>query len=328
MVEFLFGRMFFLDLLLMGFVATGRFPKRNRFPLRVAAVILLEMGFSYLWSQLISDFGNGQMAPMLISYFVSFAAVMAGIAFCVKLEKWKLLYMGTTIWFLQRVGDCLDSVLLSGSVSGEMTLVNFLRHMGLIALCALVAWLVFLRKLDYHTLDRVNLARVGPILVAMLLMCLVLHSYAAMSEEDTTAYYWADFLCNLVGLLYQWSIYQLSGMEREKDGVQQLLRQSEEQYEVARCNAEQINIKCHDLRHLVQAFRQEQRIDSEALREIEEAIDAYGTSVHTGNAALDVVLSEKSTQCSHKGIDFTCMAEGEGLSYIKPMDLYVLFGRL
>ena len=79
-------------------------------------------------------------------------------------------------------------------------------------------------------------------------------------------------------------------------------------------------------RHQIRHFRQEGRIDEHALNDMEQVIEAYDTTVRTGNPALDVILTEKSVSCRSKGIGFTCMAEGSGLAYMEPADLYALFG--
>ena len=87
-----------------------------------------------------------------------------------------------------------------------------------------------------------------------------------------------------------------------------------------------MNIKCHDLRHQIRQFRQAGQLDEAAVREMEAAIDDYDAKVETGNTALDVILTEKRSLCAEKGIGFTCMADGRGLAWVEPADLYALFG--
>ena len=51
-------------------------------------------------------------------------------------------------------------------------------------------------------------------------------------------------LLDLLGLLYQKSLYQFAGLERENESIQMLLAQGDKQYQTARENMEQVNIKC------------------------------------------------------------------------------------
>ena len=79
-----------------------------------------------------------------------------------------------------------------------------------------------------------------------------------------------------------------------------MLTQSSKQYQIAKQNMEQVNIKCHDLRHQIRLFRGAGRIDESVLKEMEQAVDAYDTTVKTGNPALDVLLTEKNQICRSK----------------------------
>lgn len=50
------------------------------------------------------------------------------------------------------------------------------------------------------------------------------------------------------------------------------------------------------------------------------------TLVHTGNDALDAILSEKGLACEQGGIAFRCMADGAAVGFMAPTDIYSLFG--
>lgn len=52
----------------------------------------------------------------------------------------------------------------------------------------------------------------------------------------------------------------------------------------------------------------------------------YDTSINTGNRALDTVLIEKGMYCKNHGIQWTCMADGSGLNFMKVEDLYAILG--
>ena len=55
-------------------------------------------------------------------------------------------------------------------------------------------------------------------------------------------------------------------------------------------------------------------------------VSIYDSSVRTGNETLDVLLANKSLQCEQRGIRFDRMIDGELLDFMKPADIYSLFG--
>ena len=72
----------------------------------------------------------------------------------------------------------------------------------------------------------------------------------------------------------------------------------------------------------------EGNVDHSEIEKINEAISIYDTLVHTGNEALDILLTEKGLVCKNKGITLTCMADCRDLAFIRDSDLYALFGNL
>lgn len=249
--------------------------------------------------------------------------VLAVLAFGIQMKIWSCAYVGAMMWFVQQAGNSLDFMLEAGF---GMSWAGFVFHIAVMACMALLVYGWFMHRMDVQILARMRLQEVVPLCLLMCLVCLELNTYASGSGLTNRAYYLAVLLLDLMGLLYQKSLYQFAGLERENESVQMLLAQGDKQYQAAKENMEQVNIKCHDLRHQIRHFRQEGRIDEHALNDMEQVIEAYDTTVRTGNPALDVILTEKSLSCRSKGIGFTCMAEGSGLAYMDPADLYALFG--
>lgn len=108
--------------------------------------------------------------------------------------------------------------------------------------------------------------------------------------------------------------------------VDALLAESQKQYNALKESMEIINLKCHDLRHQLRTLKQ--GVDQAYLDELSSAIEIYDSSIHTGNDVLDVVLTDKSLRCSANQIQFTCIAEGELLSFMAENDINSLFGNI
>ena len=87
-----------------------------------------------------------------------------------------------------------------------------------------------------------------------------------------------------------------------------------------------INMKCHDLKHILD--RIEDKLTGEEAASLREAIQFYDANIKTGNEVLDVVLCEKAMTCQKSGISFSCMADGEKLDFLTPVQTYTLFGNI
>ena len=323
MLSVIFRSLFLLDLALVGLAAVWALPKRKHLARRVALSTAAGALFACLWMAVFRGVDGTTFLLQLANYLTAFAFVLGCFQFCVQLKGWDLLFIGASMWSVQHIAALLERLL---ALHHGQTLSSLLGHLLLLLAVTFVVWLLFYRALDVHVLWRLKLNAVVPVLFIMLAACLFLDSYALTVGDTSTSLSLLDLLCTTVGLLYQGSLYRFCGSEREREGIDALLYQSKRQYETMKENIERVNIKCHDLRHQLQAFRQDGRVADAVLRDMEKAVDTYDTAVQTGNPALDVILTEKSTLCTSKGIGLTCMAEGAGLAYMEPGDLYALLG--
>lgn len=102
-------------------------------------------------------------------------------------------------------------------------------------------------------------------------------------------------------------------------------------YEVLEKSMEVVNIKYHDLKHQIALLKDGLSNKDEALdylNKMEEDIKMYEAQNKTGNKVLDTILTGKSIYCQNHWIEMTCVADGEALSFMEPMDLSSLFGNL
>ncbi len=125
--------------------------------------------------------------------------------------------------------------------------------------------------------------------------------------------------CCLLIVFMQVTFIKKTQAEIETAIVEQLVVRDHEQFSKYKENIEIINEKCHDIKH--------QMVKNDFARdEVSSAISEYDATVRTGNAALDIVLTEKSLRCGIKKILFTCVADGKVLSFMSAADICSLFG--
>jgi len=132
-------------------------------------------------------------------------------------------------------------------------------------------------------------------------------------------------LC-LVILLTCAGIFSQSEQEQQISILHQLWRQDKAQFESIKANMDVINMKCHDLKHILNKI--EGKLTEEEVTSLREAIEFYDSNIRTGNEVLDVVLCEKAMTCQKNGIAFSCMADGTRLDFLTPVQTYSLFGNI
>lgn len=135
-------------------------------------------------------------------------------------------------------------------------------------------------------------------------------------------------LCSAFILVSQFALLVQRNLEDELKIINQLRRKDQDQYQIASETIDQINRKCHDMRHQIRTIGRSARVTPEALDEMEQTIDIYDSMVRTGCRALDIILTEKSLYCQKNNIVIRCIADGRGLNLIQDVDIYSLFGNL
>lgn len=138
-------------------------------------------------------------------------------------------------------------------------------------------------------------------------------------------------LLDLVGylVLYTLNLQRMdTNVRTEAAAIQNLFQNQYVQFKQSQENIDLINRKYHDMKNQLQVIRMEQDSDKRLkyLDEIEAGIRKYELENKTGNAALDTILTEKSSQCEKYGITMTSVADGKLLAFMHVMDMCTLFG--
>ena len=115
----------------------------------------------------------------------------------------------------------------------------------------------------------------------------------------------------------------------EKRVIERMLREREIQERQIGETIDLVNMKYHDMKHLLSFPRiSEQGELAGILEEMERGFPRYDRVLRTGSAPLDTVLMNKLVFCDAKHIILNCMADGEKLTALSAADVYALFGNL
>ncbi|MFV0634273.1 ATP-binding protein [Demequina sp.] len=111
--------------------------------------------------------------------------------------------------------------------------------------------------------------------------------------------------------------------------VSMMLSNQRERFFQSKHDIEEVNRKYHDLKHYIHAIRAEADPTERArhMDELEQSIRGYEiTTLDTGNAVLDTMLTAKKQQADRFRIMMTVVADGRAVAFVDVMDLVTIIG--
>lgn len=202
-------------------------------------------------------------------------------------------------------------------------------YLGLFVLLFAVCCLTLTRRLHSRNLGTLPGRTMTFIMVGyQLSMNIFVNLFNAFSVDSAprifTVYSVYDEVTTILLFFLLCEILQHSDAEWDNMVLQQMMRQQRQQMELSKETVELINIKCHDIRK--QLYTLGSRVPTEELDELKKAVDIYDSTIKTGNETLDVLLAERSIVCKGRGIQLDYIADGAKLDFLKPGEVYSLFG--
>lgn len=351
----LYKILFIFELLVSFFIYGFRLKKKPRFILRAAlcfAILVLAAAFFPVpvYNALYSS----------IMFLLLFLLSLVLLYFCYDEAPINIIFVGIAAYTTRHMAFQIFSIAETGvsyiieQVSGVDSLVepkffygnssvssvalgiaeaiSVFMYINMYALTYFLSYLFFGKKIfknsDLRITNKSLLALSGFVLAAeIFLHAFLMYVSEGASEVYSVILYAYNVLSCVFIFFMQKSLVNEKHLKNELTFVNRLLTEEREQYEASRKNIELINMKCHDIRHQIREGYGGS-VDKEYLSGIEKLITIYDSTVKTGNAELDLILTEKSLLCAQNSITFTCMADGKKLSFMDKTDIYALFGNL
>ena len=300
--------------------------KSQRFYLRFLLGALATIGAAF-WIN--GSLGEDGIAKLSYGYWLGYIMVcVAFVWICLDISFKEAIYCAICACAMQHVA--YDMVIIYQVAGGSSSLVQIAIYILIYA----IFYQTFARKLPKRGSFPVRKSSLAPMvtLVVLVWMLSTLERSGKPGFEagigNQIIFRVLDAVCCLYVLWVQ--IYEKEKLElqRELDGINNMWKQQKRQYEVTEEMIDNINRKCHVLKHQIRALRQmtDEEQKQEYFNEIENDIMLYDTALRTGNKALDVVLMDKGLFCKNHDIQWTCMADGEKLDFMKLEDIYAIFG--
>lgn len=138
-----------------------------------------------------------------------------------------------------------------------------------------------------------------------------------------------DIVSCILIIMLMYAFFRIGILYHNNIVTEQLMHEKEKQYILSKETIDLINHKTHDLKHQINALKymseQERNI---FFNEYKQTINTYESLAHTGNDALDTILSEKLMYCENHNIDLSYIADGHALNFMNVVDIYTVIGNL
>lgn len=339
--------LFMTELIVAGALFSYRFARRSKFPLRAACAI----AFCYLavfGLSMTGAAGEGWQASLIFmamfavycgAFMFVYDISVKGMLFCtiaaytaqhLAYEIFKLIFTQFDILIAQ---DMYGSDPFDLSSIGTETLVAALVYVNIyLAVYASVQFIIG-RKIGDGKDLRLKGAGMFVLSGMILLIDVFLNAVVVYIIDDYNKVYDTvagiyNVLCCLLVFYVQRNILFEKRVVGELEVVTELLSQANRQYAMKKEEIDLINMKCHDIKHMLGSRHVVGGLDDEAYREMNEIVSMYDASIKTGNDVIDLILTDKSLICRSRNIRVTCMADCGNMGFISNGDLYALFGNI
>lgn len=311
-------------------MASSKLIKRKHFVLRAILCLLAVFLVSFSYRKMFGLFRYDSVETyvlLTIDILLVFVLSMVSVAVCCECNVWSAMFCGIVGYCLQHISyRIFISIMLLAGARLNIFLEACIR-IAMSGTLYFVIWWFVVRKTDHRTIMEENKSQIIVALTVVMITNVlfvfsnyIMAEYTKMGKICMYAFSVIAVACILV---MQFGLLKVTGMRRQRDFFRQIMDRKEEQYDMEKTVVDTINIKCHDLKKIISVL--DGRIASMDLDNIRQAVDSYGTIYHTGNAALDIVLSMKSMYCENRGIVLTCVADGKKLAFVDELDIYSLF---
>ena len=302
-------------------------PKRKNFIVRVIPLVAVSLGFACQWNSALAA-----VVPLyILRYLVLFGFGIAGAWLCFDCGPLAALYCGSAAYAAQHSFNRILDIarILTGINDGAAD-----HMLYLLVIAAAVTCMVFLftRRIDHETAK--HMANPKTLTVSgMILVCTILLTALWRANKDSVVPIQQaiidlyDLAACAGALVILQNIFKMDEMKHDAAVIQEMWNQERKQLALSQETVRMLNLKCHDMRHLLRLISVQQ--DDSTRREIDsikELIDVYDSRVDTGNDVLNLLLSEKGLICQKERIRLNCVADGQQLAFMEKPAIYSLFG--
>lgn len=313
-------------------------PRKKYFVSKILIGLAIQIFLSYVLQVVVISFMKESLFPLIIMYFGNAVLSVIPMLMGFDIEGWEIIFILTGGYATEHMIFAISRIMIhilhqEYALYGSLIHLLITRYLIYMIGAGIVYFFVVRIKNKENTPQDSDF-RIIILALVITIFAIGFSVYWSYSEE----YYGTvigdiicpaySVLCCTLALFMEYYVLRENSMKRDKKMMEQLLQIAGTQQKSSKEAIDIINIKCHDLKHQIKALAkiEDYGLRNDYLQEIREAVSIYDSTYHTGCSALDYVLQEKTLIFNERKIAFSCMVEGEMITYMSPTDVYALMG--
>lgn len=317
---------------LFGVISSEKKDKFNlAFPFSVFLFVLMIYVDNVLTTMDVSSLSNNLLLSVARLFFCVLCITVT-FFMCCKASIGMALFTGLALYATEKIA--YDIFLLRDTASFLSGYVSDMRYVWLefvvLPCCFLVIRLQFLNDPESPGAEYTgkNVAFACALLLEVLLAGYIKSSNLSGNPIMVRLYCINESIV-YIGLFFIFSLYESKEKFKRLATTELMLRQDyQRQHEMFEENADRLNHKFHDFKHIISALHVEDDRQKKLLfiRSAERDMAIFDSKIKTGNQALDTILTGSILTCDEKHIQWTCMADGTALEFMDAFELCRLIG--
>lgn len=318
---------YFLECFLIAYLMLCRCEKKAHYRRNMALLLAFGTAWQLPVSALILIDTPG---VEMVFGFVKFTISLAPLYFFVGLYRIKVLsasYIFTLAILFQRWSSVFADIVVGFTPLKEEFFFNRAISWLSYALMIIPVWYFYIRNAGQEDISEQD----G---ITILLFVLLFSLFeivqpivrASLENRAWELVFSVAELAFFIFMLYQSVRVARRSRERAEMMVSDaLLKRERQQFEQLKQNMESMKAQAHDIKYILRAVK-ESGADAGLTAKLAGMANMYEASFNTGDAALDVILSDAEKNFRAKKIRFECFTESCDLTFIENYDLYSLLG--
>ena len=312
------------------------FPRREHFALRAVASLAGLFPALYLLYRIVSSIPGQNIVVYTTYYLLVLILTVIAIAICFDTTRRELLFIGIGGYALQHMAYGTTRLMQYFVHPDTQTPFGyFMVHICFFLILPPLWHFFFIRRqFDRENLQKRDLRLVGIAAVTLSINITLSQALrlepAGMSSEFVRLFVCSVYviLCCGMELFLLFYIPYESRMRTENELMEKMIHTMDARLKLSRKGIDIINRRCHELKIQLASIKEQNAdlMQSETVSEMEESLSAYENSYQTGSIALDYILNERSPLMEEEHVQFSCMADGAQLAFMRQSDISTLFG--
>ena len=317
---------FYLEIALATLIVSANAKKRKLFPLRVLLYLAFATPFYWLPSLNAGGYNFSYLMAFLTAWGLSYFLYDDGF--------FQPIFSAVAAWGLQHIAWNVLGIVydLIPSVASLSDAVLYVIFIAVYVVLYLLSYFL-IRKAKLHITYQKN--QLFSFVVASIIIAVTAILSQFVHPWTIVGRIYSALLATLA-LMIQFGYPYLDQMARkqkeledEKTTLEKMIQLQAQQETLSKETMDAMNRKFHDLKNqLLVIEREKGTLDPKSMEELKKNLDTYQAFYHTGNNALDILLTQKALLAQSKGIRVSYIVEGKAFSSLLESDLVSLFGNV